>query len=455
VSSLVVKIVLGLAGLGIMVFVHELGHFIAAKIVGIEVEAFSIGWGKKIFSFRRKETEYCLSILPIGGYCRMKGEEAMKEAMESGKRLVSGGKGSFYGASPWRRILVAAAGPAMNFLFAIFAFSLVWFIGFSYTTFSNRIILETDYASGTGSPALEAGLLSGDYITAIDSESVLTYRDLQDAVAMRPEKPLRLEYMREGVRHTTTITPRLDKETGAGRIGVYAWVEPVIGSVRGDSAAFIAGLKEGDRILSVNGKSLPHTRLFYDMLQKSPGLPMDLVCDRSGQVFQTRFIPHTNQEGRPDPGLVFQNVQFSSKKTGPGDALLKGIRETFQTLTITVKSLGLLFKGIDLSQAVSGPLRITYFVGEVASQGFSKDFSTGLTSLLNFLSLLSVALFFMNLLPIPALDGGLILLFLFEGIRGRAASARFIYRYQFAGMFFILLLIILSTMSDVFYFFRK
>jgi regulator of sigma E protease len=108
-----------------------------------------------------------------------------------------------------------------------------------------------------------------------------------------------------------------------------------------------------------------------------------------------------------------------------------------------------------LSQAVSGPLRITYFVGEVASQGFRRDFSTGLTSILNFLSLLSVALFFMNLLPIPALDGGLILLFLFEGIRGKAASVRFVYRYQFVGIFFILLLIILSTMSDVFYFFRK
>jgi regulator of sigma E protease len=422
------------------------------------VEAFSIGWGKKIFSFRRKETEYCLSLLPIGGYCKMKGDEALKDAWESGAKKISAEKGSFYGASPWRRIVVAAAGPGMNFLFAILAFSLVWLIGFSYNTFSNRIVLEADFtvSSEDGpSPAAQAGLATGDYITAINSQPVLTYRDLQDVVALKPEIPLNIKYTRDGRTHTTTVTPALDKETGAGRIGVYAWVEPVIGAVRKDSAAAIAGLKEGDRILSINGEEVPHTRLFYHILQQSSSLPLTVVCDRGGQNFETRLVPHNDTEGRTDTGLSFQSVRHPSERVGFLGSLREGVSETFETLEITVKSLGLLFRGVDLSQAVSGPLRITYFVGEVAAQGFSKDFSTGVTSILNFLSLLSVALFFMNLLPIPALDGGLILLFLVEGVRGRPLALRFVYRYQFVGIFFILLLVILSTMSDVFYFFSK
>ncbi|MDR1179851.1 MAG: site-2 protease family protein [Spirochaetales bacterium] len=456
--TMIVKIMFGIAGLGVIVFIHEMGHFIAAKLMGIEVETFSIGWGKKLFSFKKKETEYCISLFPLGGYCKMKGDEAMKDAWENGSQDISAAKGSFYGASPWRRIVVAVAGPGMNFVFAICAFSLVWFIGFSYNTFSNRIILESDYAPSTAGrvfPAAQGGLKTGDYITAVDSDPVLTYRDLQDAVALKPEKNLKIEYTRDGIKNTANVTPLLDKETGAGKIGVYAWVEPIIGAVARDSAAYIAGLAEGDRILSVNGRDIPHTRLFYAILQESPAQTLSLVCDRNGQIFQTRYVPRVTAEGRQDIGFSFKSMEYSSRETGILGSLREGVSETFETLTMTVKSLGLLFRGIDLSQAVSGPLRITYFVGEVAAQGFSRNFKAGVTSILNFLSLLSVALFFMNLLPIPALDGGLILLFLIEGLRGRALAPRFIYRYQFIGIFFILLLIILSTMSDVFYFFRK
>jgi regulator of sigma E protease len=271
---------------------------------------------------------------------------------------------------------------------------------------------------------------------------------------MKPEKTLKIEYTRGGTKNTASVTPLLNKETGAGKIGVYAWVEPLIGEVRGDSAAHIAGLAEGDRILSVNGRDIPHTRLFYAIVQESPGQTFSLVCDRNGQIFQTRYVPHSDAAGRLDLGFSFKSTQYSSRESGVLSCLRRGVSETFQTLAITVKSLGLLFRGIDLSQAVSGPLRITYFVGEVATQGFSKNFKSGVTSILNFLSLLSVALFFMNLLPIPALDGGLILLFLIEGLRGKALAPRFVSRYQFVGIFCILLLVVLATMSDVFYFFK-
>jgi regulator of sigma E protease len=345
-----------------------------------------------------------------------------------------------------------------NFIFAVFAFSAVWLIGFSYPTFDNRIILESDFPSrqeDTAYPATEAGLMSGDYIIDIGGRTIETYRDIQESVAPNPGKTLSLIYRREGTTGTTSITPLLNKESGTGRIGVYAWIEPFIDQVRKDSAAYIAGLRPGDRILKVNGEPVPHSLVLSKAVQNSKSAPIVLTYERNGSPGETRIIPHTDQDGRPDIGVSFRPRLFSSKSVGIVEAFRLGIKETGETLHMTVRSLGLLFKGINLSQAVSGPLRITYYVGEAASQGFSRDFSSGITSLLNFLSLLSVALFFMNLLPIPALDGGLILLSLYETIRGKSMNPKFIYRYQYVGIFFIFLLIILSTMSDMFFFFRR
>lgn len=455
---MILKIALGLIGLGVVVFFHELGHFLAAKLMGIEVEAFSIGWGKTLLSYKWRGTEYRLSVLPLGGYCKLKGEEAMKSAWESGSKNLAPEKGSFYGASPWRRIFVAASGPALNFLFAIAAFSLVWLIGFSYPTFPNRIILESDFPTRPSEavyPAAEAGLRSGDYITAVETKTVANYRDLQETVAGSPGKPLRITYTRADATGSVTVVPDLNRETGTGRIGVYAWIEPVVDTVRKDSSAYIGGIKKGDRILTVNDKEVPHTLYLMRAVSESKSSALRITYMRDGRISETGIIPHADEAGRPDIGVTFRPTVFSSRRVGPVEALALGVRETADTLGMTVKSLGLLFKGIDLSQAVSGPLRITYYVGEVAAQGFSRDFSTGVTSVLNFLSLLSVALFFMNLLPIPALDGGLILLFFFEGLIRKPLNPRFIYRYQYVGIFFILLLIILSTMSDMFYFFRK
>ena len=455
---MILKIVLGLLGLGVVVFIHEAGHFIAAKLSGIKVEVFSIGWGFKIFSFTWRETEYRLSLFPLGGYCKLKGEDAMKEAWLSGSDTLRAGEGSFYGASPWKRIFVAASGPLANLFFAVVAFSLVWLIGFSYPTFSNRIILESDYAFSAEEkiyPATKAGLLSGDYVVSVDNKPIATYRDLQEIVAKSPDKTLSFTYKREGTSQTTLIKPELNKETGAGRIGVYAWIEPRVESVRKDSAAYIAGIKSGDIVLRINGKPIPHTLEIIKTVREAKNVPLNFELERQGKTIATKIIPHIDETGKPDIGLAFKTIQFSSRNVGFPEALRLGLSETVETLVMTVKSIGLLFRGVDLSQTVSGPVRITYIVGEVAAQGFSQNLQAGLTSVLNFLSLLSVALFFMNLLPIPALDGGLLLLFLVEGVIRRPLHPQFLYRYQYVGLIIVFALIILSTMSDVFYFFRR
>lgn len=447
------KVILGLIGLGIVVFIHELGHFIAAKLSGIGVEVFSLGWGKRLFSVTYRGTEYRLSLLPIGGYCKLKGEDTLK----SSEGTFKAEPGSFYAASPLKRMFVALSGPVSNLLFAFLAFTAVWTIGFSYPTFSNRIILESDFPTGASSrfPATEGGLKTGDEILAINDVIIHTYRDIQEIVSRNPQKPLTFLYRRNGETRQTIITPELNKDTGAGRIGVYAWIDPIVEGVRKDSAGYIAGIKKGDTILKVDGEEVPHTLFLLSKLSQARSKPVRLVLLRDGKTIETDLLPHFTDTGVLDTGLSFKPIVFTAKSETILQSFKKGLEETQNTLTDTVRSFALLFKGINLSKAVSGPIRITYYVGEIASQGFSKDLATGVTSSLSFLALLSVTLFFMNLLPIPVLDGGLILLFFIEMVLRRRLSTKFVYRYQYLGFIIILSLILLSTMSDVFFLFRR
>lgn len=449
---MIMRILFGFIGLGIVVFIHEAGHFIAAKLLGIQVEVFSIGWGPRLAGFRRRETEYRISLLPFGGFCKLKGEEALRKAWAGGGEALSAEPGSFYSAAPWRRMLVGAAGPVFNFIFALAAFSLVWLIGFSYPTFDGRIILESDFKlNGQHSvyPASEAGLATGDRIVAIDGAPVATYRDIQEAVSRNPDRILRVEAERNGARLAFSVKPELNKSTGAGRIGIYAWIDPLIEEVRRDSAAFIAGLKPGDRLLELNGKPLRHSLDVTDLLMKEGKDPVGLLYERAGQRLSTRLIVHHGENGAPDIGLAFRPIIFTSPRLSLTEAVGRGLAETMETLGSSVSGILHLFRGIDLSQAMAGPLKITYFVGEVASQGFSRGLASGVTALLNFLGLLSIALFFMNLLPIPALDGGQILLFVIEALRGKPMKPVTIYRYQFVGVIFIFGLLIFTTVSDL------
>lgn len=455
--SVVVDILIGLIGLGIVIFVHEAGHFVAAKVSGIGVEAFSIGWGKKLVAFNYKGTEYRISVLPVGGYCKMKGEEFLRSAIENGDESIKQEPGSLFSVSPWKRIFTYASGPLANLLFSVVVMSFVWLLGFSVQSVGNRIILLTDYpslAQAKSYPATLAGLETGDRIVAVDGKPVRNFQDLEADVAPYPNQTLRLTVLRNGETRYINVTPELDKSTGAGVIGVTAWVDPVIGNVAKGSAAYIAGLKAGDTILSANGKTIANTVDYSALLKSEPNM-LRMTYLQDGKREQTTLVPSYSGSSPPSTGISFKTKSYWSQAGSLFGAVRKGVDETVNTLSLTVRSLGLLVRGVNLQQAVSGPIRITYYVGEIASQGFSLGFGEGLSSLFRFLSILSVALFFMNLLPIPALDGGLILIAIGELISGRSVRPRFFYRYQVVGFTLIFMLIILTTFNDVFFLIKQ
>ncbi|MDR3248927.1 MAG: RIP metalloprotease RseP [Treponema sp.] len=447
----IVKILLGLLGLGIVVFVHELGHFLAAHLVGIDVEAFSIGWGKPLLKKQFRGTEYRLSMFPLGGYCKMKGENEFQEAWENKKDAVTPSPGSYFAAGPFRRMLVSFAGPFFNLVFAVLVFSVIWGAGFEVNTLENRIVLASDIEGGESYPADEAGLRTGDRIIAVNGKETPYYHDVRENIAVNPKKNLNLTVDRDGRVLDISIKPDLDKDTGAGKIGVYFWTDPVLGEVSGPAAA--AGLQSGDRILRVNGEALPHTMAMTKILVEEPQ-SLAVEYERNGAEGEATVIP-AYVEGRPELGLSYGTVRYRNPPLSPIRALARGSRETWKTLVVSLESLAILFQGIDLTKAVSGPVRITYMTGDIATEAFSESIGAGFSSLTNFLALISIALCVMNLLPLPVLDGGSIVLFLIEAIKRKPLHPRTISAFQTVGVVLIFGLLIFAVFGDILFLVRR
>ncbi|HEY9594328.1 MAG TPA: RIP metalloprotease RseP, partial [Spirochaetia bacterium] len=470
---MILTILLGIVGLGIMVFVHELGHFVAARICGVGVEVFSLGWGPRMVGFTRGGTTYQVSWIPIGGYCKMKGELVPGLAGGSGGPQGAGGAapsiggstaiqpvtehepGSFLAAPPWRRIVIAAFGPLFNVLFALVIFFAIWWAGFNIYSTDNRVVLATDYTLDsftTPPPATAAGLKTGDRVTAINGAAIGNFQDILEHVSVAPNARLVFTVVRTegGVDRTLTLpmTPQLDKDSGAGRIGIYAWFDPVVDGVTPGSAAGIAGLRKGDRIVAVDGKPVRNSIDLSQTLSARPA-KVDVTFERSGAEQTAPLVFVYDEKGAPNLGISFASLVYRTPRLGPGGAVVKAADETWTTVTLTVKSFGLLFQGIKLRNAVAGPLRITYYIGTAATSGFQLGVGAGVVSFLRFLAFLSVVLFLMNLLPIPAMDGGQIILFIVEIIRGRPVQSRAIWQIQLVGFSLLIMLALFVTFSDV------
>lgn len=454
---------LGLLGLSFVVVIHEFGHFLAARALGVEVEVFSIGWGPKLLGFRKKKTEWRLSAFPLGGFCKMKGEEDFKIALEKKLPTIPTEKGSFYGAQPWRRILILLAGPLANIILAVILFSIVSLAGITIQTAPNRIILASEIQASSGtsasaapleSPANMAGLKTGDVISAVDGSAIRDYSDLQEAIGLNPGKKLLLSVERDGFRRTIPITPRLDKDSGQGLIGIFSWIDPKVDAVDPTGSAAIAGIRAGDIITEIEGRPIKNTVGILAALDSKPER-VSISLLRGGQPFTVKAIVSYDADGQSNLGLSFESITRTDKATSLFDAIVHGWEETGATFAMSAKGIGLLFSGVNVLKAVSGPARITYMVGNTAKQSIEASGFAGIPTILSFLAFLSVSLFLMNLLPIPALDGGQILLSITEAIQRKPLRTKTIYRFQFVGAAMIMALFFLATFSDLLFFAGK
>ncbi|MCQ2247475.1 MAG: site-2 protease family protein [Treponema sp.] len=367
--------VLGLMGLSFLVFFHELGHFFAARIFGVKVEAFSIGMGPVLLHKTVKGVDYRLSLVPIGGYCAMKGEQDFAEAVEQGKKEITGDPDSFYVVHPLKRLLIAFAGPFFNWFFGFAAFILIATIGYTYYSAGTKVDMADEVYPGTPSPAHESGMKSGDTILSINDIPMNDFSEIAEYVATHPDQDVSVKILRDENPMDITVHTLLDKETGAGKIGIVS-----------------------------------------------------------------------------DPNSVTQHLY---KAKGFFDAIREGFVQSSKIIRVTITSIPVLFKGVKITNAVSGPVRITSILGSTVQSGFSMGIKTGFICSMQFLALISISLFLTNLLPVPILDGGLILFALIEFIRGKKIPPKILLYIQYCGIAIVAALFILSLTGDIFYFMRK
>ncbi len=444
---MVLTVAIGVVGLGVMILVHESGHFLAARAAGVHVEIFSLGWGKRLVGVQRRGTWYQISWFPFGGYCKMRGDEVLRGGADAWTPGLTE-HGAFFAAGPWQRIAIVAAGPVANLAFALLVLTIVAWTGFTIRSPDNRIVVPAERPS----PALSAGLQTGDRITAIGGRRVASFRDLRREVAPAGGRELRFRLERDGRELMATVTPELVPGAQEGRIGVYAWVDPVIGAV--DSHAEDPGqggaarLAPGDRIVAVDGTTVAHTIDLYEALRFSDS-PVELTVERDGRSLAVQQALTQTAAGVDIAGARVRIPLMRYHEPGPVQAFGAALREVVMTVTVTVEGIGRLLRGGGAQDSVAGPLRLTYYVGTVAAGGLQIGLAAGVTDFLRFVSVISVVLFLMNLLPIPALDGGHIALYAVEVILGRRVKPSVVYRIQTIGVSLLILVAISVTLSDI------
>ena len=446
--KILLEVLLGIMGLSIVVLVHEAGHWALAKLLGIRVETFSVGYGRRLLGFQHKETDYRLSLFPLGGYCRFSGEEAFREALENRLNSIPASPGDFYHAAPWKRILVAIAGPLANLILAFLLFSLVASIPRQEAKLEPRIILASSQTDQIW-PAQQAGLQDGDLILRAAGEEVDNFTELARIIAFRPEERVSLQILRQDRTLNLHVIPRLDPNSGTAKIGVAAWIYPLVDSTRPNSPALKAGFQPGDVIQSVNGIDIQHAAQISPLLRQTQ-TPVEIQVQTAQGAITQRRLETIPADGVL--GLSFRLPVVDRPGSGFIGSFVEGFQETGTVLSTTLRGLKLLFAGSDATKAISGPARLIADTGASVAAGFRAGIREGFLWASSLISLISVSLAVLNLLPIPVLDGGQIVLFSTEILLRRPIRPKSVYRYQFIGTIIVVIIALAATAGDVIHF---
>lgn len=416
--------------LGVLVFIHELGHFLLARWNGVRVLTFSLGFGPKLLKVQRGDTEYCISAIPLGGYVKMAGENPEDQP--------TGADDEFLAKSKWQRFQILIAGPVMNLLLAVVLLSLVLLQGADVLAYLDRPAVVG--AVQPGAPAEKAGIQPGDTITHFGTADVKNWEHLDMAVAARPEREVDVTVLRNGSEQHLKIRPDLTElrtrnnaKFEVGTIGVLPDVYPSVASLQPGSPAEAAGFKPHDEILAVDGQRMVFRTMVIDVITKKADQPVVFKIRRDGAEQSITVTPR--KEGDTAKVGMFMNEATVSYKPSPIEAVGMSVKRNVEMAGLILGTLKDLVTGEASPKQLMGPVGIAQLSGESAQAGW--------IALLGLMASISLNLGLLNLMPIPVLDGGHIFIMAIETISRRDFSLQVKEKMLFVG--FVLLMTLMAT----------
>jgi len=414
---------------GVLVFFHEFGHFFMAKLVGIRVEAFSFGYGKRLFGIKKGDTDYRISMIPIGGFVKFTGEDVFEQ-----KRELE--PGDFMAASRWQRFLVMVMGSLMNIVLAIILVAFINMVGSTSPAFREKapVIgwIESD------SPAEHASFLPNDEIISIDGKETKTWTELEIAVGTRPEKTLKIEVKRDGRIIPIELTTESITRLAFGYAGFRAQEWTQVSMITANSPAEIGGLENGDIILAINGETVFRDQ-FIKTVEGNPEVELEFLVDRNGDQKTLKITP--KREGDVGKIGIMHGLETKKKKYGFFAAIGESVRFNVNLAFLVIDFLKDLFTGEASVKQLGGPLEIANFSYAALRAGFM--------AMVGWIAFFSLQLGIINLFPIPVLDGGQILVLGLEGLFRKDFSPKVKQVVMQIGFAMFIVLIVFVLLNDI------
>ncbi|HEY7209540.1 MAG TPA: RIP metalloprotease RseP [Bryobacteraceae bacterium] len=417
--------------LGVMILIHELGHFWAALAVGVKVETFSIGFGPRLFGIRRGDTDFRVSAIFFGGYVRMLGEQP-------GDTQVADPR-SFQAKARWQRAIVIVAGPLMNVLLAIGLVTGLYMYAFPQEADSTDPIISV---VAPNSAAAHAGLKSGDKIVGISGKEHPNWDYVLTQEMLNANHAIPVTVERHGDRISTTVTPRMDEKQGIGDAGWSGNQDVQVGDVQKGSPAEAAGLRSGDVFTKINGQPVTSTIGIQQTVFRSNGKPLQFEVLRRGETKEFTIAARASGNAKAPwlIGITFKMpVRFV--KLGLGPALEQSLKFNRQNALMLFQVLGSLIERRVSTKSVSGPIGIAQMSSEAAQ--------AGAWNYLFLMAIVSLQLAIINLLPVPVLDGGTLLMLLIEMIMQREMSLQLRENIFKVGFVFLMMVMVFVIYNDI------
>jgi regulator of sigma E protease len=423
--------------LGVLIFVHELGHFVMARRVGVRVLKFSLGFGPRLVGFTRGDTEYVISAIPLGGYVKMAGENPDDPR--------SGRDDEFLSKSKWERFQILIMGPLMNLILAVVVTAGVLMNGAEIPAYQNKPPVVGQVTAD--SPAAKAGIQRGDRIVTVAGRNVDTWEQFFVGVGTRAGRETDIELIRDGKRMTVKATPAPQTKFEIGDIGVSADSHPLVGALLPGAPAEKAGLKVGDVILRVDNSAISSPTQLIAAVSQRAKTPVTISVVREGKPMDVTVVPEANTGRCPTlatgAGCIGISIGEEVTRIKPGlvDAFSMSIKRNYESASLIFMTIGQLITRETSTRQLMGPLAIAQLSGESAQQGWM--------SLFALMASISLNLGLLNLLPIPVLDGGHIFIMALEGLARRDFSLRVKEKMFLAGFAVLLMLMVTVIYNDL------